>query len=249
MLNNKTPIYFSLSILFSFLLVFTPLRNLFFFHMVHEGFIYITVFFHELGHALFFWIFGYPSLPSFNFQYGGGETYPFARQWLIQIGMYLIGAYSLYRAKQIGWPTFLIIPLTGLFLVLCAVSLTQYWPIIIGTFMGHGTEAIIGAILISRSLFNIWLLNGQERWLNAIIGSHIIFFLIQNMWQIAYDPEMRDWYMGLAESQGVTGDILKISETAPAPWTYEGVATFTIIYTIVTTVTLPTFIYWITRRR
>ena len=35
---------------------------------------YFVVLVHEMGHAIAGWLFGYPSLPAFDFTYGGGVT-------------------------------------------------------------------------------------------------------------------------------------------------------------------------------
>jgi len=51
-----------------------PLRGLLF--IPFTGVDYMRIFFHELGHCVTFWVFGYPAVPAFDFQYGGGMTYP-----------------------------------------------------------------------------------------------------------------------------------------------------------------------------
>ena len=35
---------------------------------------YMVVLVHEMGHAVAGWLFGYPSIPAFDFRYGGGVT-------------------------------------------------------------------------------------------------------------------------------------------------------------------------------
>src|SRR5688500_2816830 len=35
----------------------------------------LVTLFHELGHAVVGWLFGYPSIPAFDFVYGGGITH------------------------------------------------------------------------------------------------------------------------------------------------------------------------------
>ena len=44
----------------------------FYFQFTHFIFSYLTILIHELGHSFFGWIYGYPSIPSFDFTYGGG---------------------------------------------------------------------------------------------------------------------------------------------------------------------------------
>ena len=36
---------------------------------------------HEFGHTVAAWLFGYPAIPAFNFQHGGGLTSIEERQW------------------------------------------------------------------------------------------------------------------------------------------------------------------------
>ena len=43
--------------------------------VIATGLSYIGVFFHEIGHALFNWLYGYMAVPTFDFASGGGMTY------------------------------------------------------------------------------------------------------------------------------------------------------------------------------
>src|SRR5690242_18266835 len=63
----------------------------------HTGLGYMLVFFHELGHCITFWLFGYPSVPMFDFEYGGGMTYPvMGRLWPLQGVVFAGMAYGIY---------------------------------------------------------------------------------------------------------------------------------------------------------
>ena len=69
---------------------------------------YMVVLVHEIGHALAGWIFGYPSLPAFDFRYGGGVTLHQEQSWWIVAGVFglLAGAVWVFRANRASrcWP-------------------------------------------------------------------------------------------------------------------------------------------------
>ena len=56
-------------------------------------FSYFTTLVHEMGHAAVGWLYGYPSIPAFDFRYGGGVTASGQRAtWLALVVQGLLGA-------------------------------------------------------------------------------------------------------------------------------------------------------------
>ena len=61
---------------------------------------YLTILVHELGHAAAGWLFGYPSIPAFDFRYGGGLTSHESRK--IVIVLLVLGAlgYAMWYCRE-----------------------------------------------------------------------------------------------------------------------------------------------------
>src|SRR5208282_4888190 len=87
---------------------------------------------HEMGHAIFGWLFGYPSFPAFDVLYGGGVTLHFNRSTSLLILVYigLAGLIYLYRRNTAS-----VIFLVSVILLHALCSLTDVNSIII-LFMG-----------------------------------------------------------------------------------------------------------------
>lgn len=200
----------------------------------------MAVFFHEIGHSLFGWIFGYASIPTFDFEHGGGMAYHGERSWPIQIGVYLAALYGLYHIR-ISEYSLLFIPLLVLALALAAVSLTDWHEAII-LFMGHGSEAAIGSYLLTRAFFNVNLVRPEERWLNAFIGGFFQLNLMKMCWQLIYDADYKFEY-NLQKGGDGFGDLSRIAHDFTYGWSVDGVALFLWAYTIFITFAVPTFIY------
>lgn len=130
-----------------------------------------TTLVHEMGHAIFGWLFGYPSLPAFDLIWGGGVTVHIERSPLLLIVIYigLAGLVYLYRNNRATVVVLLVlIALHALF------SYTSIHSVII-LFMGHGTELIIAGLFIYRCLSGRAVVHRAERPLYGIIGFFILF--------------------------------------------------------------------------
>lgn len=127
---------------------------------------------HEMGHAIFGWVFGYPSFPQFDIIFGGGLTRHFERNTVLLIAIYLGFGFLayLYRNNR----TMLIV-LTVAASLHAIVSYTDIHSVII-LFMGHGTELIIAGIFIFRCLSGRAVVHPAERPLYGVIGFFILFF-------------------------------------------------------------------------
>ncbi len=124
---------------------------------------------HEIGHAIAGWIFGYPSIPTFDFNYGGGLTLSFERSGLVLLVVYLAMASWLYRSRRrvAGWVT--VLALIAIYSVLALTGVEQ----VIVLFMGHGAELIFAAICFYRVLSGRSLATEAERPLYAFVGFFI----------------------------------------------------------------------------
>ena len=148
--------------------------------LVRFIFSYLGILIHELGHTLAGWLLGFPSVPAFDFMYGGGVTItdrdtPKTVD-LVAIYLLLILFMVLCRRNRL---TLTVLILAGLF-HLCAV-LTQLHTVII-LFMGHGFELVIGILFVYRALSGSAVLVSAERPIYGMSG----FFLLLNNLVFAY---------------------------------------------------------------
>lgn len=160
--------------------------------LIAAGLSYIGVFFHELGHTLFYWLYGYPAVPAFDFSYGGGLTYQFgARSWIFQGAVWL----ALGLGVRLAWMrgSILAAPLTGFAAAIIVSSLLRVHEDVI-VFMGHGAEAAVAAFLLCRGYFNLWLPRLGERWVNVFIGAFMLGSVVALTWALMFDPSFSAVY-------------------------------------------------------
>jgi hypothetical protein len=103
---------------------------------------------HELGHAATAWAFGIPSIPAFDFVYGGGVTMHQGRSTGLMILIYLgfLGVAYWVREDR-GY-------LIALAVWVCVYTLVAFTQIheAIEIAMGHGSELIFAGIFLYRAL-------------------------------------------------------------------------------------------------
>lgn len=151
---------------------------------------YLTTLIHELGHAVVGWLFGYPSLPAFDFTYGGGVTRHEQRSILMLGIVYLalvglLPAYRRNRATLLG-----LCIVIGLF-AWCAHTEAHQ---VIVLFMGHGTELLIAGVFLYRAWSESAVVHAVERPLYAACGWFIVFSDVAFAWRLWTDPGARAAY-------------------------------------------------------
>ena len=95
---------------------------------------YFTVLSHEMGHALFGWLYGYPSIPAFDFVYGGGVTQHTERTLLIAAAVQLALVWSVWLFWRNPVSRSLAAAATALYAITAWSSLHEA----VITAMGHG---------------------------------------------------------------------------------------------------------------
>jgi hypothetical protein len=138
---------------------------------VRQTFSTFIVLVHEMGHAIFGWIFGYPSVPAFDFMYGGGVTLWTQRSTLLLIVIYVLLGLAVYSRRR-NMATVVLLVLLGV--VHAILTFTPGHSVVI-LFMGHGTELAIATIFIYRALSGAAVSDVVERPLYAGIGFFIVF--------------------------------------------------------------------------
>jgi len=167
---------------------------------------YMGTLLHEFGHTAAAWMFGYPAIPAFNFQHGGGVTSIEDRQWPLMV-LWIAGvAWILwrYRTHRPAWPL-LAIP-AALYL---ALAVTRVHEIVI-TFMGHGMELTIAGVFLYRALSGSAVKVALERPLYAFLGLFLVIGEMRFAWGLANSREKQIEY-GI-ELSGIPNDWLRIAD-------------------------------------
>jgi len=168
--------------------------------------IFITLV-HELGHAVVGWLFGYPSIPAFDFMYGGGVTMHQQRAMPLVYGVLalLVTAAVFYRRNLKTVAT--------LAFVTILYALSAFTPIheVLNLFMGHGTELIIAGIFLYRGFSGFAVVHAVERPLYAFLGFFVLFSDLRFAWRLITDPVHRYLYEE-AKGGGHWMDFSRIAE-------------------------------------
>jgi len=151
---------------------------------------YFVIFMHELGHTAAGWAFGYPSVPSFNFLYGGGVTLSLNRSPVVMLLIYLGFAYLFFRYRRNQLTLGVLAGFVALY-SLCAVT-----PIhkIFYTAMGHGFELLTICFFIYAALGGYFFRGPAERSTCAFLGFSTYFSSTYFAWQILNSEEFRATY-------------------------------------------------------
>ncbi len=208
------------------LLIWGPLRDLWPVSLLAIGMDMMGTFFHELGHTIFWWLFGYPTLPSFDFQHGGGMSWYFGREPVLEWGLIIAAAYGVWfvwrHHRGLG------IAAAVIFILYAGAMFTEFHHII-SLFMGHGGEIVVGSFILARVILDAVPPRPGELEVHALAGWYLIFHPIQLSWGLIYDPDVQDSYWAQKGSEGF-GDFSRIADyfgfanETPVAWLCIGVA-------------------------
>lgn len=173
------------------------------------GLSYMGVFFHEIGHTVTNFIFGYIALPTFDFAHGGGMTYSFGdRSWLLQgAGLLagLAGLAFLYNAR-----VYELLAAAGVvFVVYTALALTDGHESAI-LFMGYGAEVLVAVFCLHRAITG-GASSRIEQYLNLIFGLHVLgrnLILLSGL----YYSEVARLAYGMQKGQEMAGDFDRLAD-------------------------------------
>jgi hypothetical protein len=145
---------------------------------------------HELGHAVSGWIFGYPSVPAFDFRYGGGLTSHEKRQIALLAVAYVGLGAAFYRCRRHPPAVIALGVLTGVYTL---AAFTELHEILI-VFMGHGFELLFAGIFFYRALSGASVKLAIERPLYAMLAFFIVLGDMRFAWGLIHDPGERAMY-------------------------------------------------------
>jgi len=153
---------------------------------------------HEMGHTIFGWLFGYPSLPAFDVVWGGGLTLHIDRSSLLIAAIYVMLGLLIYSYRK-NTATVVFLLLVGA--LHAVLNFTKGHSVVI-LFMGHGTELAIAGLFIYRALSGRAILHSAERPLYALLGFFVVFFDLAFAFKLLSSHAQRIEY-----SQAKGGDI------------------------------------------
>jgi hypothetical protein len=214
-----------------------PVINGFPLGWIAVGMSYMATFFHEIGHTFFMWFYGYPTLPSFDFQHGGGMAWAMTDQQIpILLCVWAAMGYGVWKLKeyhriQIVIAVFALLNFT--------LAFNDYHKIIIN-FMGPGFECTVAFFFLYRALFDLAPRGDLERFLNGFFGIGITFQVIINGFGLLTSKLHRHAYFQQKGSHGF-GDFDKIADQLS--WmNFEGIVVIWMIMALVS-FTVPFFLY------
>jgi len=152
----------------------------------------LVTLFHELGHAVVGWLFGYPSIPAFDFVYGGGITHMgnFQRPIAILVALGFFYAAYLFRENKKSMAIVGVLFLCWLFII------AKEWRREIAfASAGHLAEFILAGIMFYKALAGVGWKNPEfERPLGAFIAFFVQIHSTLFAWRLTHDPAYLDWY-------------------------------------------------------
>jgi len=197
----------------------------------------VVTLFHEFGHAVAGWLLGYPSIPAFDFVYGGGMTHHGAFRLSIAVAVACGFAYLgwLFRENRKALAIIVVIFLVWLFFV------TSEWRREIAfASAGHLAEFILAGILFYKSLAGVgWRAPDFERPLGAFVAFFVQIHSTLFAWRLFHDQEFLEWYR-----QGKGGALMNDLEVVALELQIrlgfnpqiEGVAKMLIVFSVLPTI-------------
>ncbi len=152
---------------------------------------------HELGHAIAGWGFGVPSVPAFDFTYGGGVTLHQDPSPIVLFLIYAAFAYLLFVYRRKPLALAIIATIAAAHALSLATGLDE--PITIA--MGHGFELLFAGIFFYRAMSGFACVHGAERPLYAFLGFLITFDNMRFAYRLIYSHE-HSWMYENAKGGG-----------------------------------------------
>ncbi|HEX7708230.1 MAG TPA: hypothetical protein VF701_17340 [Thermoanaerobaculia bacterium] len=152
----------------------------------------LVTLFHELGHAIAGWLMGYPSLPAFDFVYGGGLTHHGAFRLSIAVAIGVGFAWAAWLLRGNRNALVLVFIVGGLWL-LCV---TKEWRReIVFAAAGHVGELVLAGIMFYRAVAGVgWRVPLLERPAAAFVAFFVLIHSALFAWRLNHDAVFLSWY-------------------------------------------------------
>ncbi len=152
----------------------------------------LVTLFHELGHAVVGWIFGYPSIPAFDFTYGGGITPRGEFHVTIALAIAAGFGYLAYRYRR---NKHTLTVLGTVFLIWLFFVTSEWRREIVISAAGHASELILAAIFFYMALAGVGFRMPEiERPLGAFMAFFVTINSIMFAHRLRNDPDFLEWY-------------------------------------------------------
>ncbi len=198
-----------------------PLPLFLLLYPLSECFHYMTVTFHEPGHALAYWLFGTPALPVMDAVHGGGVTYSIGRSSAVLAFVYALmaaGAWLLAHRKI--WDGLAL--LAGCAALHIGLLATGYdYPLAI--FAGHGMEIAACCWCIARATRPVNPLPACERCVTMVFALHLMGRVVMLPLALIFVNARRMSY-GMQKGTPGSADLDKFARELG--WPMEGAAWF-----------------------
>ena len=131
---------------------------------------FFSVLVHEFGHALFGWLFGYPSIPSFDFSHASGVTLWTGRSTILLVALHLGCISLIVMAIRKRGIALALIPIAAVWALLAHI---RFHDAVI-VYMGHGMELAIAGIFLYRAMTGVALEREYERPIYSMLACYLI---------------------------------------------------------------------------
>lgn len=158
--------------------------------LAHFVFSYLTTLVHEMGHAAAGWLFGYPSVPAFDFTYGGGMTLQQDRVPLLVVAVAAAGGWGAWALRDHAGPRNGAIALLAAYALLAATR--GHEAVIVA--MGHGGELLFATLFLHRALSGRGCTAPLERPLYGVVGWFIVLSDVGFAWRLLTSSLHRELY-------------------------------------------------------
>ena len=152
----------------------------------------LVTLFHELGHAVAGWLLGYPSLPAFDFVYGGGFTHQGEFRLSIAVLIAAAFAWSIRLFRRNGRS---VIAIGALFLLWLVFVSSEWRRELVVASAGHAFEFILAGVLLYQALSGVgWKIPEIERPLGAFAAFFVQIHSMRFAMNLRSDPDFLAWY-------------------------------------------------------
>jgi hypothetical protein len=152
----------------------------------------IVTLFHEFGHAAVGWLFGIPSLPAFDFVYGGGWTHYGNFHPLIAVAIVALFGYGMWLFRSNRKSMILI----GVLLLVWLLMVSAEWrrELVVAS-AGHAAEFVLAGIFFYKALAGVgWQIPAIERPLGAFVAFFVQIHSMAFAWRLMHDVDFLAWY-------------------------------------------------------
>lgn len=151
---------------------------------------YLGVLVHEIGHSVTAWLFGYPSVPAFDFTYGGGVSLHSERSLVVLLALVTGLVALLVSLRRHRRALAVVGGVAALWALVAATPLHD--ALIIA--MGHGGELAFAGIFLYRALSGYGCRVPAERPLYGMVGWFLVLEGVRFAWGLVSDPGRRQLY-------------------------------------------------------